>query len=60
MPKFGFNILDKHKIIDFINQKPTVLEIGFGMGDAFIYHAKENPQLQFLGIEVHPQALEIL
>ena len=57
MPKFGFDISDKQKIIDFINKKPTVLEIGFGTGDAFICHVKENSQVQFLGIEVHPPGI---
>lgn len=32
----------------------TVLEIGFGMGDALLHYAKENPQIFYLGIEVHP------
>ncbi len=32
---------------------PTVLEIGFGMGDATAQVAAARPDLQFLGIEVH-------
>jgi len=57
MPKYSFKIsdqtLDKQKIINYINNKPTIIEIGFGMGDAFICHAKKNIDLQFIGIEVH-------
>ena len=54
----GFDIKNPDLIINYINQKPTVLEIGFGMGDGFISHIKNtseiNSNIQFLGIEVHP------
>lgn len=32
---------------------PRVLEIGFGMGKSLVQMAQENPQLDFIGIEVH-------
>lgn len=32
----------------------TVLEIGFGMGDALLHYAKAHPDTLYLGIEVHP------
>jgi tRNA (guanine-N7-)-methyltransferase len=35
-------------------EQPVVLEIGFGMGQALIHHAKLHPELNFIGIEVHP------
>jgi tRNA (guanine-N7-)-methyltransferase len=35
------------------NGKPLVLEIGFGMGDSLATMAQANPQLGFVGIEVH-------
>jgi len=37
----------------FGRNAPTVLEIGFGMGDSLVTMAGENPQQNFLGIEVH-------
>lgn len=33
---------------------PLVVEIGFGMGKSFIQMAKDDPNSNFLGIEVHP------
>ena len=32
---------------------PRILEIGFGMGDALAIMARERPECDFLGIEVH-------
>lgn len=32
---------------------PLILEIGFGMGDALINMAEENPDINYLGVEVH-------
>lgn len=37
----------------FANNNPTVLEIGFGMGDSLIEMAEASPELNFVGIEVH-------
>jgi len=37
----------------FGNRAPVVLEIGFGNGDTLVQQAAENPDLNFLGIEVH-------
>ncbi|MCQ2598110.1 MAG: tRNA (guanosine(46)-N7)-methyltransferase TrmB [Treponema sp.] len=37
----------------FGNDNPVVIEIGFGMGDATWQIAKENPETNYLGIEVH-------
>lgn len=37
----------------FDNQNPTVLEIGFGMGDSLIEMAQAAPEQNFIGIEVH-------
>lgn len=33
---------------------PLVLEIGFGMGDSLLEMAKNEPEKDFIGIEVHP------
>ena len=38
----------------FSNQNPLVLEIGFGMGDSLAQMAEESPDLNFIGVEVHP------
>ncbi len=35
----------------------TILEIGFGMGDALLHYAKANPDILYLGIEVHPPGI---
>lgn len=55
-PKYGLalseNFLDFKQI--FGNQNPLVLEIGFGMGDSLFAEAEQNPQLNYLGIEVYP------
>ena len=32
---------------------PTVLEIGFGMGDSLAAQAKSSPEKNFIGVEVH-------
>ncbi|RIY35610.1 tRNA (guanosine(46)-N7)-methyltransferase TrmB [Psittacicella gerlachiana] len=37
----------------FAKEQPVVIEIGFGMGTSLVTMAKENPQLNYLGIEVH-------
>ncbi|MBA2816267.1 tRNA (guanosine(46)-N7)-methyltransferase TrmB [Candidatus Pantoea persica] len=37
----------------FGRDAPTVLEIGFGMGASLVTMAQNNPQQNFLGIEVH-------
>lgn len=37
----------------FGNTNPIVIEIGFGMGDATVEIAQKNPDINYLGIEVH-------
>lgn len=39
--------------LNFKNNKPVTLEIGFGMGASFVEMANNMPDDQFLGIEVH-------
>lgn len=47
----------KHKNLDFSelfdNSNPVVLEIGFGMGHSLVETAKQNPDKNYIGIEVH-------
>lgn len=38
----------------FTHHRPLVVEVGFGMGDSLLSMAQANPELNFLGIEVHP------
>ncbi len=45
------HILDFQQI--FNNQNPIILEIGFGMGDSLLAMAQQNPQINYIGIEVH-------
>ena len=37
----------------FGNDNPVVLEVGFGMGASFVEMAKNAPEKNFIGIEVH-------
>lgn len=37
----------------FANDNPVILEIGFGMGKSLVEMAKQNPNNNYLGIEVH-------
>ncbi len=45
------------KILNFVdvfgNTNPIIVEIGFGMGDATVNMAAANPDINYLGIEVH-------
>ncbi len=44
-------LIDPNKL--FENNNPVVLEIGFGMGKSLVEMAKNAPDLNFIGIEVH-------
>lgn len=44
----------------FQRTAPVVLEIGFGRGDALLQMAKEHPEKNYLGIEVHPLGVAAL
>lgn len=46
---------DWHKLTSPFNA--VVLEIGFGMGDALCEYARHNPDILYLGIEVHPPGI---
>lgn len=37
----------------FDQDAPVILEIGFGMGDAFVTMAQQHPTWNFVGVEVH-------
>lgn len=44
----------------FARSAPTVVEIGFGMGSSLFEMAKRQPEVNFIGIEVHPPGLGAL
>lgn len=48
---FKDELLDYEKI--FGNKNPVVIEIGFGMGKATAIIAAENPDINYIGLEVH-------
>lgn len=55
LPQFQFSLqdgkLDYQRL--FERTAPVILEIGFGMGDSLVTMAVQNPQNDYLGIEVH-------
>lgn len=54
-PQYGLTIdtglLDYKVVFDRIT--PVILEIGFGMGDSLVQQAVQNPDKNYIGIEVH-------
>lgn len=55
-PQFGLSLhngkLDPEQL--FGRKAPLVIEIGFGMGDSLLEMARQQPDHDFIGIEVHP------
>jgi len=55
-PRYGLELADGR--LDYAevfgHEAPVVLEIGFGMGDSLIEMARQAPEKDFIGIEVHP------
>ena len=54
-PRYGvdFSSTPLDYVVLFGRRAPRVLEIGFGNGDTLVQQAGENPDLDFVGIEVH-------
>lgn len=54
-PQFGLELADGKfdQGVVFGRQAPLVLEIGFGMGKSLLAMAKQEPEKDFIGIEVH-------
>ncbi len=42
----------------FDTQKEIWIEIGFGSGRHLLHQAKKNPQVQFIGLEIHKPSIE--
>ena len=55
-PLYGLELSDGRLDLAtlFGDDRPVVLEIGFGMGDSLIEMARRAPEKGFIGIEVHP------
>jgi len=55
-PEYGLSLfsglLDPSSL--FNTDQPLVVEIGYGMGDSLLTMAKNEPDKNFIGIEVHP------
>ncbi|XOB63475.1 tRNA (guanosine(46)-N7)-methyltransferase TrmB [Campylobacterota bacterium DY0563] len=45
---------------DFQTEKEIQIEIGFGSGRHLLHQAKENPHIQFIGLEIHTPSIEQL
>lgn len=43
---------------EFQTDKEIQIEIGFGSGRHLIHQAKENPDVQFIGLEIHTPSIE--
>ena len=54
-PDFGLHSSNGQVDFDatFGRHAPTVLEVGFGMGDSLVTQAKQSPEKNFIGVEVH-------
>ncbi len=61
-PAFGLSLDDGLLDLDavFGRRAPRVLEIGFGMGDSLLQMAADEPDKDFIGIEVHPPGVGAL
>jgi len=61
-PKYGITVSDD--FFDFAaifgRIAPVVMEIGFGMGHALIEMAQQNPQINYMGVEVHKPGIAAL
>lgn len=53
--RFGLSVESGNLSVETIfgRQAPLWLEVGFGMGEAFIECAKAHPEVNLLGVEVH-------
>lgn len=54
-PHYGVDYSAEPLNLDVLFERaaPRVLEIGFGNGETLVQQARENPDLDFIGIEVH-------
>jgi len=59
LPRFGIPNSDAVLDLDAIfgRRAPRVLEIGFGNGDTLVELASRAPEMDFIGVEVHPPGI---
>lgn len=55
-PHYGLSLYAGNMLAQkpFTREQPLVVEVGFGMGDSLLQMAEASPDLNFVGIEVHP------
>lgn len=52
--RYGLSCVEKLNLdAVFVTRNPIIFEIGFGMGKALLEMAKQRPDCNFIGIEVH-------
>lgn len=57
-PRYGVDDWERLDVdAAFGRRAPTVVEIGFGMGDALVSMAASDPDRNYLGIEVYPPGI---
>ncbi len=56
-PRYGLSLGDDAETLDFYRifnrLAPTIMEVGFGDGEALFAVAQKNPQNNYIGVEVH-------
>jgi len=54
-PRYGIDFQDEKMDFSnqFIQQGPLIFEIGFGMGSSLVQQAMNEPDKNFIGVEVH-------
>lgn len=53
-PRFGHEVAGGQlNLAETFPRGEVVLEIGFGMGDSLLQMAEENPEVNYIGVEVH-------
>ncbi len=59
LPVYGINYKNHGLVYEsfFSNKAPVILEIGFGSGDATIIIAKNNPNINYIAVEVYPSGV---
>ena len=59
LPRYGIPYAEAPADLDavFGRRAPRVLEIGFGNGDTLVELASASPEIDFIGVEVHPPGI---
>ena len=57
--KYG-EVIDVHSLFGSSrssNQRPLVIDLGFGMGESLLHMAANNPEKDYIGVEIHRAGL---